>query len=193
VKLSERRAELLTEGALRFLATAQYVAKQLENTTDLDWSAAVIGVCKALEVEFVHRLVDPIAGACNGEALDTDVEDKDLSRVARYCAERAPTPPELGTIRHFLHTARNSRSRQDTSVLLRGFRQLSQTWPAADWLLDPEGAPAALDDVTRRFRNRAAHTDELEAGDFTQCWEVVAGGRGALWNLLLATSGRKDR
>lgn len=125
LRAREARSATLDPKALRLLATAEYVAAHLANATGMDWSAAVIGMCKALEIEVVGRVVDPLAAACRSLDLAEDVDDKDFGRVARYCAGRAAKPPELGVIRHFLTTAVNSRERQASSRLLAAFRTCS--------------------------------------------------------------------
>ena len=125
----------LTERSQRLLATSEFVASRLTNTTDLDWSAAIVGICKAVEVELVERLIEPLVLECRNADLDEDIRDKDFGRVARFCAGRTDKPPELGAIRHFLQTARHSRTRRDTSTLLHGLRRLLCRWPASAWLL----------------------------------------------------------
>lgn len=190
VRVREARSDLLQPKALRLIATAEYVAAQLSNATDLDWSAAVIGLCKAVEIEAVIRIVDPLAAAAAGADLAEDVADKDLGRVAKYCAGRAAKPPELGAIRHFLVTAANSQGRQASSPLLAAFRAVLLPWPLGDWLMSAAGAPAALDAVAMAYRNPAAHTEELTESDYQQCAEFILGGRGVLWSLVAATTPR---
>ena len=172
----------LTERSQRLLATSEFVARHLANATGLDWSAAVVGMCKAVEVELVERLVAPLAAECRGLDLDEDAQDKDLERVARFCIGRSRTPPELGTIRHCLQTASYSRSRRDTSSLLRALRRTMSRWPDSPWLLQPDGALAVLEQVTTQYRNRAVHTDELQQADFDACFDLVLGDRGLMWN-----------
>ena len=134
------RADLLEPKALRLLATAEYVASQLAHTTDLDWSAAVIGVCKAVEIEVIHRILEPLAGATGGGDLASDIADKDIGRIAKYCAGRNSKPPELGAVRHFLQTAAHSQERQASSPVLKAFRAVMRRWPHGDWILARDGA-----------------------------------------------------
>lgn len=188
LRVRHQAAHLLDERALRLLATSEYVAGHLKNATDLDWSAAVIGISKAVEVEVVVRLVQPIAEACAGVDLAADIGDKDLGRMARFCSGDATTPPELGVVRHFLQTAANSKSRQETSPLLGVLRQLLQRWPHSDWLLAKDGAVPALGALSTTYRNRAAHTDELGAADYDGCVHLATGDAGLLWKLLRSTT-----
>jgi hypothetical protein len=76
--LREDRARTLEPRSLRLLATSNYVATQLEGTTSLDWSAAIIGLCKAVEVELVARLIEPLRSAAQDSDLQVDIDDKDL-------------------------------------------------------------------------------------------------------------------
>jgi hypothetical protein len=188
VVLREGRARTLQPRSLRLLATSTFVATQLEGTTSLDWSAAVIGFCKAVEVELLARLVEPLRTAAQGSDLQVDVDDKDLGRVARYCSGRSATPPEIGAIRHFLHTAASSRRRQASSPLIGRLRTVVQRWPNSDWLFDVDGGLKAMAELTTRFRNRAAHTDELTPEDYSAGFELVAGPDGILWSLVWATT-----
>jgi hypothetical protein len=61
LRTSEKRAERLSAEAVRFIATAQYVAGQLQADPQLEWSPAVIGLCKAVEAEIVVRILRPLA------------------------------------------------------------------------------------------------------------------------------------
>ncbi len=180
----------LTELSQRLLATSEFVARHLANATGLDWSAAVVGMCKAVEIELVERLVAPLAAECRGLDLDDDARDKDLGRVARFCIGRSHAPPELGTIRHCLQTASYSRSRRETSNLLRALRRTMSRWPDSQWLLQPDGALTVLEQVTTKYRNRAVHTDELQQADFDACFDLVLGDRGLMWELTRATETR---
>lgn len=188
LRLREVRTEVLDSKALRLLATAEYVSSQLAHTTGLDWSAAIIGVCKAVEIEVGLRVIDPLAGAASGEDLASDIRDKDIGRVAKYCAGRSAKPPELGVVRHFLQTTAHSVDRQASSPLMRSFRHLVRDWPHGDWLLDPKGAITALESITGKYRNPAAHTDELGPDDYMACVSDVLGEEGTLWMLVRSTS-----
>jgi hypothetical protein len=190
LRLSDSRATVLNERSLRLLATSEFVAGHLANVTELDWSAAIIGVCKAVEVEVVTRFLEPLAQASMDVDLSSDLLDKDFGRVARYCAGRSDKPPELGVVCHFLRTAANSRSRQETSPLLQVLRTVARRWPNADWLFDSGGAVVSLDMLTTQFRNRAAHTEELTEHDYRGCVEIVIGQQGMLWSIVSATTAR---
>ena len=73
-----------------------------------------------------------------------------------------------------------------TSQTIGAFRKLVARW-RGDWLVDDEGAIRAIPELTKRFRNRAAHRDELEESDYQACREFVAGPSGVLVRLLNAT------
>ena len=66
-RASEKRAEVLSPEALRFIATAEHVAGQLESNAQLEWSPAVIGLCKAVEAEVVDRILRPLATMAGSE------------------------------------------------------------------------------------------------------------------------------
>lgn len=146
----------------------------------------MIGLCKAVEVELVHRLLEPLRQMTESLDLSTDVNDKDLKTVARYCAGRTLKSPEIGSISYFLLTAINSSERRQTSQLIMAFLRVTSKWAGSNWVLDPSGLHDALDALSQQFRNPAAHTSRLDGGDYEACRDVVVGSDGLLWRLALA-------
>jgi len=184
---AQRGEEQLSDTALRFIGTSEYVASAMQDRTDLDWSAAVVGICKALELECVRRLVEPLRQSVAGADLSQDLADRDLGRVATYCRGTSDTPPELGTIRHLLETASHSKTRAQSSTILRALKRLLAGWPQSAWLLDEDGALKQLARVTAGYRNRAVHLDAMTSADYRSCRALVLGEVGAMWNLVRAT------
>ena len=66
---------LLSEPAQRMLATAHAVTTALRNATGLDWSVAIIGLCKAVEVEAVQRIAEPLRLAARCHDIGADMAD----------------------------------------------------------------------------------------------------------------------
>src|ERR1043165_436265 len=181
LKVSEQRMRVLSDSALRFLATSETVVSALSSVEGLDWSPAVIGICKALEVELINRFMAPLRDLSKGINFDADLKDKDLVRVAKYCTGSAP-PPELGTICFFLRVVSNSQTRVNTSPMLKCLKDLFSKWPRSGWLVDANGALKLIAEVTSQFRNKAAHIEQLGKADYLKCYELVAGKTGALWD-----------
>jgi hypothetical protein len=150
-----------------FLNTADTLAAALREY-DLDWSAAVIMLCKAFEKETNVRLIVPLREKTRGRDLKVDTADKDLGRIARFCSA-AGQPPELGTLAYFLNTAIHSKQRRVSSILLQAFYELVSEWPRSRWLIDEFGLEAALKRLTKEFRNPAAHIQKLSENDFRNC------------------------
>ena len=63
---AEKRAECLAPETVRFIVTAEHVAGQLQSEPQLEWSPAVIGLCKAVESEVVSRILIPLAHTTDG-------------------------------------------------------------------------------------------------------------------------------
>ena len=191
LRASEKRAEQLCPEAVKFIATAEYVAALLDDEPQLEWSPAVIGLCKAAEAEIVARILRPLADRTSLEDLSTDKADKDLGRVAAFCVDPTKKPPELGVFAHFLQTFIHSQARRGTSQLLHGFARLAAEWTGSQWVLEPGEFLSALTSLTTGFRNRAAHIDELGKMDYNNCRELLIGTKGFLWRLVLATGRQK--
>ncbi|MDK9715589.1 MAG: hypothetical protein OEL86_16045 [Sulfuritalea sp.] len=190
-RASENRAASLSPEALRFIATAEYVAAQLESNVQLEWSPAVIGLCKAVEAEVVDRILRPLADLAGSEDLSEDKRDKDIGRVAAFCAEPQRKPPELGVFAHFLQTVIHSQERRQTSKLIGCFCRLASEWTGSSWLLAPDGLYRTLTLLTTTYRNRAAHIEELAQSDYLGCREVTIGIEGVVWRLILSTERHK--
>lgn len=190
-KASENRADVLYPESLRFIATAEYVASKLEANTQLEWSPAVIGLCKAVEAEIVGRVLRPLVAAAREQNLSGDTSDKDIGRVAAFCTEPKRNPPELGAFSRFLQTVIHSRQRRQTSHLIGCFLRLVSQWTGSMWLLDPDGLHRSLMLLTTTYRNRAAHIDELSRGDYEECREITIGFQGIVWKLVISTERHK--
>lgn len=139
----------------------------------------------------VSRILRPLAALATGEDLSGDKSDKDIGRVAAFCAEPQRKPPELGAFTHFLQTVIHSQQRRQTSRLIGCFLRLAASWTGSTWLLDSDGLHRALTLLTRTYRNRAAHIDEMASGDYLGCRELVIGPQGVVWKLVLSTEHHK--
>lgn len=186
-RASESRASALCPEALRFVATAEHVAAILDTSAQLEWSPAVIGLCKAVEAEVVSRIVRPLAAEAAREDLSSDKKDKDIGRIAAFCIDPQRKPPELGTFAHFLQTVIHSQTRRAESPLIGSFLRLAGTWTGSAWVLDPSGLHGALVRLTSTFRNRAAHIDELDQEDYSGCRQLTVGPDGLVWRLVVST------
>lgn len=181
---SESRAKYLSSESLRFLATSEFIASKLCSEPELEWSPAVIGICKAVEIEVVNRLILPLAQRVAFEDLSNDTKDKDVGRVAAFCVDPKRNPLELGAISHFLQTTIHSQRRRESSILMGVFLQLASDWAGSQWILNPNGICQALSKLRIDFRNKSAHIDEMSEIHYRQCRELVMGVDGVLWRLI---------
>jgi hypothetical protein len=101
-------------------------------------------------VELVARLIEPLRTASQNSDLQVDIDDMHLGRIARYCARRTVTPPEIGAIRHFLQTAASSKRRQASSPLIGRLRAVVVRWPNSDWLFDVDRGLRVMAELTMR-------------------------------------------
>ena len=104
----------------------------------------------------------------------------------------AARKPTLGEFRHFLEVAIHSQRRRRTSKLLAAFFALCRDWVESHWILQLAGLSNALSELTKKYRNRAAHTDELSQEDYVRCRDLVIGPEGMLWRIVLATQNQRE-
>ena len=77
------------------------------------------------------------------------------------------------------------------NVPRRSFLKLAGQWTGSNWLLEPTGLHATLIALTSKFRNPAAHIDELGKQDYSACRELLIGQQGSLWKLVVSTESLK--
>jgi hypothetical protein len=188
----EQQARFLSPDAKCFVSTAEHVAEQLSVEPHLEWSPAAIGLCKAVESEIVSQILKPLAKRAANQDLEADKRDHDFRRVAVFCIDPTSEPPELGTFRRFLESAIHSRRRRQTSKLLAAFFELCRDWVESHWILETAGLTKALSELTEKFRNRAAHIDQLSKEDYDACRSLVIGPDGMLWRIVLATQEQRE-
>ena len=174
------------------VSTAEHVARQLSTEPHLEWSPAAIGLCKAVESEVVGRILQALADRVASQDLGADKRDTELKPVATFCIDATCKPPELGTFSRFLEVAIHSQRRRRTSKLLAAFFALCRDWVESHWILQPAGLSNALSELTEKYRNRAAHIDELSQEDYAACRSLVIGPDGMLWRIVLATQNQRE-
>jgi hypothetical protein len=187
LRAAEERVKFLSPEAVRFISTSEHVSKHLSGMPELEWSPAIIGLCKAVELEVVRLVLRPLAVQLAGVNLDIDKNDKDYGRIAAFCVDPTRRPPELGAVVHFLRTLVHSRERRNISSLLQGFLKMASNWSGSHWVLEEKGLIRFLHALTIDFRNKAAHTAELGEAEYLQCRELTLGAEGGLWKLVLST------
>ena len=186
LRIKENRFNHLNELSIRFLASADHISSKLDDDYSLDWSPVVIGLCKSFENELVSKIIRPFKDYCKNISLEKDRDDKDIGRIAKFIDSEDAKEPELGTFGHFLQTALNSRQRRETSNLIKAFYDFLSNYPHSNWILDNSGLLRAIQTISKDYRNRAAHIDELTKIDFEECKTLLIGNDGALWKMNLA-------
>jgi hypothetical protein len=189
INLQNNKSKSLNTKSLKFYATSECVAEAITKDPNLDWSCAIIGLCKAFETELIERIVNPLKRICIGLNLpENDLKDKDFGKVALYCAGKTIKSPELGVINHFISTVINSKERIEKSEFLsKGLKELLNKMPNNNWILDKTGLSYGIISLTNLYRNKAAHTDELAEFDYINCRELVFGKKGLIWDLIVSS------
>jgi hypothetical protein len=183
----ETRANALSTETQTLLSTAEAVHAGLVpwQATDLDWSVAVLPLCKAVEVEVGRLIALPLREATRGLDLGPDAAQNKLKAMVSYCRSAGGSSMMLGPFISFLEGVTAPGAAH--GPLAVAVRAISRAWPHAGWLFDPDGLAAALDQLRRRYRNPAAHIEILDRAAFEECSTFVAGPDGLLWHLLLST------
>jgi len=172
----------LSQDAQQALATSRAVSETLRTITGLDWSAAIIGLCKAVEIEIARCIMMPLKRAVTGTDLSRELQDKHMNRIARFCTQNA-NPPELGVVLHFFRTAIQFKPK---SLLIDKFVALIAKSKEREWLTNETGFRKLADDLKSNFRNPAAHTELLSETDYLKCLDLVQGQNGILNRLVAA-------
>ena len=109
------------------------------------------------------------------------------ARVAHLAPEAVRFIATAEHVASGLQTVIHSRRRRETSAIVQLFLRIARDWSGSDWILDPTGFHQLLTMLTRKYRNRAAHLDELGERDYSRCRELVMGPQGIVWKLVDAT------
>lgn len=184
--IKENRIEYLDPLTNRFLASAEHISSKLDKDYSLDWSPVVIGLCKSFENELVSKIIRPFKKFCKDRNFEEDQKDKDIGRIAKYIMSPNSKDPELGTFGYFLQTSLNSKSRRETSELIKSFYEFLTQYPYSSWVLDKTGLLHSIEIITKEYRNKAAHIEELSQSDFENCKNILIGEQGILWKLNLS-------
>ncbi|WP_410676885.1 hypothetical protein [Amycolatopsis sp. cmx-4-68] len=185
VQLGTWYTQLLPE-AMTMLATVEVVVEAFREraATSLDWSAAVIGLCKAVEVEVVGLVAAPLRRATDGIDLSQDRSTRGFKYMLDFCVQGREIT--MGQVAYFLRTLMDVPRRE--SPLTSAARQLGSRWPRSDWVFSPSGLADSLQTLTSEHRNPAAHTGVLSPGDYAVCLDRVRGTNGLLPRLLDAVT-----
>jgi hypothetical protein len=167
---------------MTMLATVEVVVEAFKGrtTTDLDWSAAVIGLCKGVELEVVRLIAMPLRQSTAAVDLSADKSVKAFRHMYEFCVKSQPIT--MGQVAFFLN-ALNEAPDSD-SPLVRAARLLGSQWPRSDWLFAQSGLADSLRTLTREHRNPAAHTGVLSRVDYQLCMNRVSGTNGILLRLI---------
>ena len=186
----EARAADLSAEAQTLLSTAEAVRAGLVpwQATDLDWSVAALPLCKAVEVEIGRLITRPLRETARGLDLGLDAARGELRAMVKYCRSTGDAHMMLGPFISFMKAITTPGSAH--GPLAEALRAMSRAWPHADWLFDPDGLAAALDELRVRYRNPAAHTAILDRTAFEGCSSFIGGTDGLLWRLLSSTRPR---
>lgn len=178
----------LSRKSLQTLVTAESIA--FSQLPILDWSPVVICYCKAVEIELLEKLLQPIQKAAlhrRDQKSWSPTKDKRITRLYDYALKDSGRPLELGTLANALEHVLNAEPYSDPvkDLVLEHLRRFGEP----DWATGP--FISELRHLVRNYRNAAAHTTILAKEDAAECRQLVLGSashRGILARLLSSST-----
>ncbi|MEI6399727.1 MAG: hypothetical protein WCO71_13240, partial [Pseudomonadota bacterium] len=58
----------------------------IDSVENFEWSAPIILICKGFEFELIKRIFEPLREISSLSALSDDMIDKDIGKIAKFCA-----------------------------------------------------------------------------------------------------------
>jgi len=159
--------DMLSENSRIFLATGyslyQYALRS--STFLFDTSLPSLAFAKCIENEVIDKIMIPFKlhfeKNFNKEDLCFDLKDEQLKTTASFLLGNAKTPPELGTLSHFLKNAINSKKRAIDSGSIRAFKSFCSTRKNPDFFINEEKLCTKLFLISSKYRNGGAHIKVL--------------------------------
>ena len=174
----------------KFLATAEFLKQTLPEGEFLEWSPAVICLCKAVENELINKFILPLKQIAITEKIIPKDYDKRTQRLEKYIFGLNGVPPEIGSIAFFSELIAKSQSFRNTSSTFVLIKFFSEKRPLSSWLYSENGAHLPLQELVGNFRNNAAHIKELTKKDYLDCEELTLGSDGVLVKVLQSSAVR---
>jgi len=185
-RASEQRAEFLDQKTIVFVTTSECLAEKIttEESSLIDWSPLIIGLCKAFENQLLNQLIIPYKKYIEDHDLSSDFADKDVSRFAKYLKSSDKAPPEMGSFSYFLKTATHSKERSQSSPTIKSFLTFIRKKHDCEWLISENGLQMHIDTLVTQFRNKSAHVGQMSRDEYLKCREFVIGNDGIMWILV---------
>lgn len=168
----------------KFLATAEFLKRKLPDEENLEWSPAIISLCKAVENELVKKWILPLKLMAEGAKVNNQVIDKRTQRLEKYIMGINDTPPELGSIYFFIDILSKSESFRNNSPTFELIKEYSQKRPLSYKFYSSNGISDSLKELVENYRNKAAHIEVLKKEDYICCEEITLSEGGILNEIL---------
>jgi len=174
----------------KFLATAEYLKRNLPDDEFLEWSPAIICLCKAVENELIHKFINPLKTIAKNEDLTSSNFDKRTQNIEKYIFGAKDTPPEVGGVAFFTELLAKSQNFRASSPTLQILKIFSAKRPFASWFYSENGASKPLSELVKEFRNKAAHISDLTRQDFLECEKLTLMSNGILEKIVTSAAER---
>lgn len=173
---------------VKFLATAEYLKRTLPKGEFLEWSPAIICLCKAVENELIHKFIVPLKHIADKEKVASPNFDKRTQGLEKYLFGINDTPPEIGRVAFFLQLLAKSRGFRENSTTLELLKIFSEKRPLSSWFYAEDGISDSLTELVEKFRNNAAHISELTKEDYVECEKLTLMENGILEKISKCTA-----
>lgn len=181
----------LNELTIKYLATADFLGKKLPKDNFIEWSPAIMCLCKSVESELISKIFLPLKKIALENSYKSNFEDKRTIRIEKFVSGNTDVSPELGTISFLFNLLANSEEWKKNNKLFNIIKIFLEKKPFSEWFYSKNGASKSLDELCKKYRNISAHISDLTKDDFDKCYLIVNGKDGILEKIFLASSSNK--
>ena len=156
----------LQPDTLRALRTAEFLRSKASLLPDC--SAIIIEYCKAVEIELKQKILSRLQDDWATNTIPSSKPPGSLKRLYEFVIGKG-RPLELGTLVDNIQASLDPQNDSvDIAISLREVLFKNQTWMSMDFINQ-------IQNLTRTYRNPAAHTAIMSLSDIEQCRALVIG------------------
>jgi len=172
----------------KYLATANLLYEKLPKREYIEWSPAILCLCKSVENELINKIISPLKKIASETINENPSEDKRTIKIEKYIYGKSNIPPELGAISFLFELLSNSEKWKQNNPIFNLIKSYCQKRPFSDWIYSKNGAAKSLNELCQKYRNIAAHISDLKIEDYEKCLSLVCAKNGILDKICTTSS-----